>query len=78
MRPSLPAVPLLALACALAVPSAGPARAAAGAPVPAQAVPAATAGPKLVLPFIRDDYARALAEARARRLPLFIEAWAPW
>ncbi len=31
-----------------------------------------------VLPFIRDDYPRALAEARARKLPLFIESWAPW
>ena len=31
-----------------------------------------------VLPFIRDDYPRALAEARARELPLFIESWAPW
>lgn len=30
------------------------------------------------LPFIADDYARALGEARARSLPLFIEAWAPW
>jgi endonuclease YncB( thermonuclease family) len=30
------------------------------------------------LPFIEDDYARALAEARARKLPLFIESWAPW
>jgi len=30
------------------------------------------------LPFIQDDYARGLAEARAQRLPLFIEAWAPW
>ncbi len=30
------------------------------------------------LPFISDDYARALADARARALPLFIEAWAPW
>ena len=30
------------------------------------------------LPFISDDYARALGEARARELPLFIEAWAPW
>jgi hypothetical protein len=30
------------------------------------------------LPFVEDDYAKALAEARARRLPLFIEAWAPW
>jgi hypothetical protein len=31
-----------------------------------------------VLPFISDDYAKALAEARARRVPIFIEAWAPW
>ncbi len=30
------------------------------------------------LPFIEDDYGRALAEARARKLPLFIEFWAPW
>jgi hypothetical protein len=30
------------------------------------------------LPFLSDDYALALAEARARELPLFIEAWAPW
>jgi hypothetical protein len=30
------------------------------------------------LPFLSDDYARALADARARSLPLFIEAWAPW
>ena len=30
------------------------------------------------LPFIADDYAKALAEARAQKLPLFIEAWAPW
>ena len=38
----------------------------------------ATLAAKPVLPFIEDDYARALAEARARKLPLFIEAWAPW
>lgn len=30
------------------------------------------------LPFIEDDYPRALEQARARKLPLFIEAWAPW
>ena len=30
------------------------------------------------LPFIDDDYPRALAEAKAKKLPLFIEAWAPW
>jgi hypothetical protein len=33
---------------------------------------------KTALPFIEDDYGKALAEARARNLPLFIEAWAPW
>ena len=31
-----------------------------------------------VLPFIEDDYTKALAEARSRQVPLFIEAWAPW
>ena len=74
MKPSLLAVPLLVLACALAVPSAGPARAAAGSK-PARN---SAAGSQMVLPFIQDDYTRALAEARARKLPLFIEAWAPW
>ena len=38
----------------------------------------ATTGPKTVLPFIDDDYPRALAEAKSKKLPLFIEAWAPW
>ena len=31
-----------------------------------------------VLPFVADDYEKALSEARAQKLPLFIEAWAPW
>ena len=30
------------------------------------------------LPFIEDDYQQALQQARTRKLPLFIEAWAPW
>jgi hypothetical protein len=30
------------------------------------------------LPFIDDDYPRALVEARQRQLPLFVETWAPW
>jgi len=38
----------------------------------------ATPGAREVVPFIADDYARALAQARARRVPLFIESWAPW
>ena len=30
------------------------------------------------LPFVEDDYPRALAEARRRKVPLFVDAWAPW
>jgi hypothetical protein len=30
------------------------------------------------LPFIVDDYPRALGEARAAGRPLFVEVWAPW
>ena len=30
------------------------------------------------LPFIADDYETALAQARARKVPLFVESWAPW
>jgi hypothetical protein len=39
---------------------------------------AAADGFDKVLPFVADDYAKALSEARAQKLPLFIEAWAPW
>ena len=38
----------------------------------------APAGLPAVVPFIENDYPRALAEARARQLPLFVDAWAPW
>ncbi len=27
---------------------------------------------------IQDDWAAALAEARARKAPIFVDAWAPW
>ena len=33
---------------------------------------------KEALPFIEDDFPKALSEARARNVPIFIEAWAPW
>ena len=46
--------------------------------VGALAASAAAAEVDQVLPFIADDYPKALAEARAQRLPLFIEFWAPW
>jgi hypothetical protein len=37
--------------------------------------PPAAAAPATV---IEDDWPRALAEARAKDLPLFVDAWAPW
>ncbi len=43
---------------------------------PAASTKAAPA--KEVLPFIEDDFPKALAEARAKNVPIFIEAWAPW
>ncbi len=59
-------VPVVALA-------APPASATAAAPARSR-----SSAPRMVLPYIQDDYARALAEARARKVPLFIESWAPW
>jgi thioredoxin-like negative regulator of GroEL len=40
--------------------------------------PAAEAHAGSPLPFIEDDYSRALAEAKAKGLPLFVDVWAPW
>lgn len=31
-----------------------------------------------VLPFIEDDFAKAVATAKAKNVPIFVEAWAPW
>jgi hypothetical protein len=39
---------------------------------------AATALPAAALPFIENDYSRALARAKAKNLPIFVDAWAPW
>jgi hypothetical protein len=30
------------------------------------------------LPFIADDYPKALAQAQQKNLPTFVECWAPW
>jgi hypothetical protein len=30
------------------------------------------------LTFVEDDYPRAVADAKARKVPLFVDAWAPW
>ena len=33
---------------------------------------------KAALPFIADDYPEALAQAKQKSLPIFVECWAPW
>ncbi len=33
---------------------------------------------RAALPFVEDDYAKAIAAARGRHVPIFLEAWAPW
>jgi hypothetical protein len=38
----------------------------------------APASARPAVPFIEDDYARALKEARAKNVPIFVENWAPW
>ena len=38
----------------------------------------AAAAKSEVLPWISDDYTKAVAEAKARGVPIFVEAWAPW
>jgi hypothetical protein len=30
------------------------------------------------LPFIEDDYTKAVARAKAKNVPIFVETWAPW
>ncbi|MEO8055790.1 MAG: hypothetical protein ABI768_11580 [Acidobacteriota bacterium] len=48
------------------------------APAAVAGTTAAPAAPRQVLPFIEDDYTKALASAKASGKPIFFEAWAPW
>ncbi|MFN7964505.1 MAG: hypothetical protein U0V87_02310 [Acidobacteriota bacterium] len=41
-------------------------------------VTAATAASTYGVSFIHDDYAKALQQARAQKLPLFAKIWSPW
>ncbi len=54
----------------------------AGGAAPARAVPTRSAGSTSaaasILPWIADDYPRAVARAKERRIPIFVESWAPW
>jgi hypothetical protein len=54
-------------------PGGGDAHAVAGAPSTPGAASTAES-----LRFIENDAPRALAEAKSRNVPLFVEAWAPW
>lgn len=45
---------------------------------PAKGTKGAAAKWNPVVPFIEDDFGRALALAKERKLPVFIEGWAPW
>ena len=68
MRPSLLVAPLAALALTWSLAAqAGKAPAASAAKAPAYAVP-----------FRENDYEAALKEAQAKKLPIFVESWAPW
>jgi hypothetical protein len=44
---------------------------------PARPAPA-PAPERPVLPWIADDWPRAVALAKARKVPIFVENWAPW
>jgi hypothetical protein len=39
---------------------------------------ASVAQAKEAVPFIENDYAKAVARAKTKDLPIFVEAWAPW
>ena len=66
--------PLLALVVAAA--PAKPAGSPAG--KPASTASSRASAPRQILPWIEDDWTRAMAEAKARKLPIFVESWAPW
>jgi tetratricopeptide (TPR) repeat protein len=53
-----------------------PAALPATAPAPSASAPTAAGEHPIV--FIEDDYPKALAAARARRVPLFVDTWAAW
>ena len=41
----------------------------------AQSAPATAA---MVMPWIEDDYGKAIAAGKTRQVPIFVESWAPW
>ena len=37
-----------------------------------------TASAKMSLPFIENDFEKAMAAAKSQQRPIFVEVWAPW
>lgn len=73
-RSALMLAPMLALVLATTSAKLPGSQGVAGAKSPA----ARATAPRQVLPWIEDDLTRALAEAKTRKLPIFVESWAPW
>ena len=42
------------------------------------ALAALPAAAKEVLPFIENDFTKAVAQAKTKQQPIFVDAWAPW
>jgi tetratricopeptide (TPR) repeat protein len=73
---------VLAAAALALVPASGlasPAPAAKATPATTKAAPAAApANRPMVFPYIHDDYAKAVADAKAHKVPIFVDAGAAW
>jgi hypothetical protein len=66
----------LLIAGALTIPLTAPA---ATAPSRAAATRSASrAAARPVLPWIEDDLTRGMVQAKTRKVPIFVESWAPW
>jgi tetratricopeptide (TPR) repeat protein len=77
---ALPGLPLTATALIVALTAAPGCRTKPTTPPapPAVSPPLDAAAADHELPFVENDYPRALTEARTRGVPLFVDAWAPW
>jgi len=69
-RPVVLALAALALAPTLAFSTSSP--------QPSSASVVSKGAKPMAVPFIDDDYAKVISKARAAKLPVFVEAWAPW
>lgn len=67
--------PILAFTLATSAPAA---KTPAAKPLTARQLAAHKVSGKSALPWIDDDWPRAVAEAKARKVPIFVESWAPW